>query len=474
MNKKRTSDQISRRQFIGASVAVTTAFTIIPRQVLGGPKFVAPSEKVNIAIIGAGGQGRSNVKNLLNESDAQIIAVCDVADTTDLSPFYYKGFGGRKTIKAIVEENYSKKTPNYKCAEYENFRVMLEKEKSIDAILCATPDHAHAVVSITAMKMGKHVYCEKPLTHNVWEARQVAKVARETGVATQMGNQGHSGEGIRQTCEWIWDGAIGAVREVHAWSDVGQWVKTPGRPKETPPVPEGFNWDMWLGPRESRPYHPSYAPYNWRGWWAFGTGAIGDMACHNMDPAVMALKLESPISVEATSTGVDSEVTSFGGLYNYRFGPRGDMPALKLTWYDGGLRPPTPEGLDVNDPKQRLGEGGNGILFIGDKGLITCGGWAGMPRLLPLSLHKDYKRPEKTLPRSKGHHADWLAACKGGTPASGNFEYSARLTELVLLGNVAMRSRKKLLWDGPNMKATNVPDADQYLKEQYRKGWEIC
>ena len=216
-------------------------------------------------------------------------------------------------MKAEVEEHYGKTTPDFRCAEYEDFRVMLEKEKAIDAVLCATPDHAHAVVSIAAMKLGKHVYCEKPLTHNVWEARQVAKVAKETGVATQMGNHGHSGEGIRQTCEWIWDGAIGPVREVHAWSDTGKWATTPGRPKETPPVPAGLNWDLWLGPREPRPYHPAYAPYNWRGWWAFGTGAIGDMACHNIDPAVWALKLEHPLRVEATTSALDDEVASPAG-----------------------------------------------------------------------------------------------------------------------------------------------------------------
>jgi len=464
---------MTRRQFLSASVATVSALAIVPRHVLGGPRFVAPSEKVNIAIIGAGGQGQNNARSLFNEPDAQIIAVCDVAEKTDLNGFWYKCFAGRKVVKALVEEHYAKKTPNYKCAEYEDFGVLFEKEKAIDAILCATPDHTHALISIMAMKLGKHIYCEKPLTHNVWEARQVAKVAKETGAATQMGNQGHSGEGIRQTCEWIWDGAIGPVREVHSWSDTGQWVKTPGRPTDTPPVPAGWNWDLWIGPREFRPYHPSYAPYNWRGWWAFGGGSIGDMACHNMDPAVLALKLEHPLSVEATSTGVDAEVTPFGGIYHYRFGPRGDMPPLKLTWYDGGLRPPTPDGLDPNDPKQRLGQGHDGILFVGDKGYLTSAGWSGMPRLLPLSLHNDYQRPAKTLPRSKGHHADWLAACKGGPPASANFEYSARLTELVLLGNVAMRTKKKLLWDGLNMKATNAPEADQFIKEQYRQGWQL-
>jgi hypothetical protein len=197
------------------------------------------------------------------------------------------------------------------------------------------------------------------------------------------------------------------------------------------------------------------------------------MGCHNMDPAVWALKLESPISVEATATGVDTEVTPFGAIYRYRFGPRGNMPAVTLTWYDGGLRPPTPEGLDPDDPKQRLGEGTNGILFVGDKGFITCAGWAGMPRLLPLSLHREYKRPEKTLPRSKGYLTDWLAACKGGEPASANFEYGARLTELVLLGNVALRTQKRLMWDGPNLKAASAPEADPFIKEPYRKGWEI-
>jgi predicted dehydrogenase len=473
MNVKKTGSGASRRQFLGAAAAAAS-LSVVPRYVLGGAKFVAPSERVNIAIVGAGGQGRTNARALFNEKDAQIIAVCDVADKTDLSPYYYGGLGGRKPVKAEVEAHYQKTRSDFRCAEYEDFRELLDKEKALDAVLCATPDHAHAAVSLAAMRAGKHVYCEKPLTHNIWEARLVARVAKETGLATQMGNHGHSGEGLRQTCEWIWDGAIGPVREVHAWSDTGKWSAGPGRPQETPPVPAGLNWDLWLGPREHRPYHPAYAPYNWRGWWAFGTGSIGDMACHNIDPAVWALKLQYPLSVEATSEIVDEEAASLrGATHSYQFGPRGDMPAVTLTWYDGGLRPPVPKGIDPKDPKQRLGEGGNGILFIGDKGMITCAGWAGMPRLLPLALHREYKRPAKTLPRSKGHHTDWLIACKGGEPASGNFEYSARLTELVLLGSVALRSKKTLAWDGPAMKATNAPEAERLLKEAYRKGWEL-
>ncbi|HRT28271.1 MAG TPA: Gfo/Idh/MocA family oxidoreductase [Kiritimatiellia bacterium] len=468
--------ETSRRTFLRGSAGIA-AFSIVPRHVLGGPGFVAPSERVAVAIIGAGGMGTSNAKSLLAEPEAQIVAVCDVAERTDLKAFWYRYEAGRKPVKALVEAHYGKASPNYRCADYEDFRVMLEKEKGIDAILCATPDHLHAFVSTVAMRMGKHVYCEKPLGHSVWEVRQMARVAKETGVATQMGNQGHSGTGIRMTCEWIWDGAIGPIREVHVWSDAGRWDwlrKSPGRPAETPPVPAGFNWDLWLGPREHRPYHPAYAPYAWRGWWAFGTGTIGDMACHNLDPAVWALNLERPLSVEATSTGVDDEAISIAGLYTYQFGPRGDQPPVKVTWYDGGLRPSIPERLDPDDPRQRLGERNDGILFVGDKGYITCPGWSGTPRLLPLELHKAYKRPAPTLPRVKGHHAEWLSACKGGPAASANFAYSARLTELVLLGNVALRTGKKLIWDAAEMRATNAPEADKFLKGTYRKGWELA
>jgi len=286
-----------------------------------------------------------------------------------------------------------------------------------------------------------------------------------------MGNQGHSGEGIRMTCEWIWAGAIGKITEVHAWSDAGGWAKGPGRPKETPPVPKGLNWDLWLGPRDYRPYHPAYHPYNWRGWWAFGTGAIGDMACHNLDPAVWALKLEAPISVEASSPGVDSEVVSQCAIYRYNFPARGDMPPVKVTWYDGGLRPERPEELEED---QVLGGGGNGILFIGEKGKIMCGGWGGTPVILPQSRMDEFQKPPKTIPRSKGHHRDWLDACKGGPQPSSNFEYAAKLTEIVLLGNVALRTRKKIYWDHENMRAKNAPEAEKFIKETYRKGWEVA
>ncbi len=472
---KKQSDSkagLSRRDFIGGTAAAMTGISVIPRHVLGGTGYVAPSDKVNIAIIGCGGQGRTNVRSLNQFDDAQIVAVADPIEFHNLDAFYYKGTAGRLPVKAEIEKRYSEKSLNYRVADYEDFRVMLEKEKSIDAILCATPDHVHAYVCVTAMRQKKHVYCEKPLTHNVWEARKVAEVAKETGVATQLGNQGHSGEGIRQTCEWIWDGAIGDVREVHAFTNASRWNKkhTGGRPAEEP-VPSGVNWDLWLGPRETRPYSSIYSPVSWRDFWDFGTAPIGDFFCHNFDPAVWALDLKEPISVEASAAGgVDSYIAPVGGLYTYRFGPRKSMPPVKFMWYEGGLMPPRPEELEPGD---QLGASGNGILFIGDKGMLTCPGWAGAPRLLPGSKDKAYTRPPKTLPRVMGHHRDWLDACKGGKQSSASFEYSAALTEVGLLGLVAMRLGKKMYWNAKEMKAINAPEADEYFKENYRKGWEV-
>jgi predicted dehydrogenase len=463
---------LSRRKFIHCTAAAVAGFNLVPRHVLGGPRFVPPSEKINLAIVGCGGQGQTNLRALFNHPDVQVIAVADPIEFQDLHAFYYNSDAGRLPVKAEIEKHYSEKTPNYKVADYEDFRVMFAKEKAIDAILCATPDHLHAYVSVTAMRQGKHVYCEKPLTHNVWEARQVAKVARETGVATQMGNQGHSGDFIRQTCEMLWAGAIGDVREVHAWTGATRWNKhhIGGQPPAEP-VPKGVNWDLWLGPRESRPYSALYNPVSWRDFWDFGTAPIGDFFCHNFDPACWALDLREPLSIEACAAGgLDSYIAPVGGLYTYRFGPRGKMPPVKFVWYEGGLMPARPEGLEEDD---QLGADGNGILFVGDKGLLTCGGWGGRPTLLPGSKDAAYKRPAKTLLRSKGHHRDWLDACKGGKPASANFEYGAALTEIGLLGLVAMRLRKPMNWDSKAMKATNVPEADKLLKESYRPGWEV-
>lgn len=462
----------SRRTFLAQSAVAAATFTIVPRHVLGGAKFVPPSEKVNVAIIGCGGQGMTNVRALTAQPDAQIIALADPAEYQDLRPFYYRYESGRLLVKKTVQEHYAAKTPNFKVNDYEDFRVMLDTEKAIDAVLCATPDHLHAYVSLAAMRKGKHVYCEKPLTHNIAEARLVARVARETGVATQLGNQGHSGNDIRTTCEIIWSGAIGEVREVQAWTSASRWNKqlVSGTPP-TAEVPKGMNWDLWLGPRATRPYSTAYNPVTWRDFWDFGTAPIGDFFCHNFDPALWALDLREPLSVEAHSVGgVDPQIAPPGGIYTYRFGAREKMPPVKFTWYEGGLMPARPDGLEPDD---RLGAGGNGILFIGDKGMLTCAGWGGRPTLLPGSRDEAYERPPQKLPRSKGHHRDWLDACKGGPLASANFEYGAALTEVGLLGLVAMRTQKVIQWDAKAMKVTNAPEAEPLIKGSYRPGWEL-
>ena len=464
MSKK---PNISRRQFLGGATAAVTAFTIVPRHVLGGAGHTPPSEKLNIAGIGTGGRGAGNIAEVSSEN---IVALCDV-DAPRAAPIFDK---------------YPK------AKKYHDFRVMLEKEdKNIDAVIVSTPDHTHAVASMMAIRMGKHVYCEKPLAHSIHEARLLAEAARQAKVATQMGIQGHAGEGIRLLCEWIWDGAIGPVRQVHTWTDrpLGWWPQGIDRPGDTPPVPSTLRWDLWLGPAPYRPYHPVYVPFRWRGWWDFGTGALGDMGIHNFSPIFWALKLGHPRSVEASSTlnttgrmydvrsnriitgNANTETYPSASVVHYEFGARGDMPPVKLTWYDGGLMPPRPKELEES---RRLGDDDGGTVFVGDKGKIHAPGYcAASPRLIPESKMKAYKLPPKAIPRSIGHHKEWLQACKGGKPAGSNFDFAGPLTEAVLLGNIAIRMGKKLYWDGPNMKITNVPEANEYVRRQYRQGWSL-
>jgi predicted dehydrogenase len=451
----------TRRRFLKQGAAAAAAFHFLPRHVLGGPRHVPPSEKINIALVGAGGQGRSNVHRLFEHADAQVTAIADPCETADLKAFYYRGTAGRKPVKAEIEKHYAAKTPNFACAEYEDFRVMLEKEKSIDAVLCATPDHVHAYVCVLSMRAGKHVYCEKPLTHDIAEARIVAQVARDTKRATQMGNTGHSSEGIRETCERIWSGALGAVRRVHAWVPAKRWNPTlTGAPKETVPTPPGLAWDLWLGPRDPRPFHPAYHPVAWRDFWAFGGSHIGDFGCHDLDAACWALELKAPRSIEFEPAGVmDAEIAPHGCVGRYDFG------SVKIDWYDGGLKPERPAQLPADEELP-----GRGVLFVGEKGTMLCGGAGGAPRLLGLEAPK----PAPTLPRSKGHHRDWLDAIKGGPPASSNFEYGARLTELALLGVLALRTGRRIEWDPEAMKAKGFDGADEFIREPRRKGWELA
>jgi len=466
--EKEPGIKLSRRQFVAAAGAA--AATIVPRHVLGGVGYVAPSDMVNIGIIGTGGQGTVNIKALFQESDARIIAIADPSETTDVRRFYYGYVAGRLPTKKLITDTYQKQNrTDYKgCADYVDFREMLEKEKDIDAVLVATPDHWHAAATIAAMKLGKHVYCEKPLCHSIEEVRKVTEVARESKVATQMGNHGHSSEGIRLTCEWIWDGAIGTVREVHSWALVKPWTDLVAPPTDTPPVPAGLNWDLWLGPAAYRPYHPAYTPVTWRCWFDFGTGYLGDFACHHLDPAYWALKLGYPSSIEASSYNRGKGTFPHASIVYFHFPARGDMPPVKVTWYDGGIGPESPEELDMG---RKMGP--HGILFVGDKGKILAGGWGGTPRLLPEAAMKAYKRPEKTIRRVKGHHRDWLDACKGGESASANFQAMAPMVESVLMGSIALQMDERLNFDESTMKFTNVAKANDLLNPPYRQGWSL-
>jgi predicted dehydrogenase len=449
-------NSMDRREFLGKSAKAFTGMLVVPRHVLGGKGYQAPSDRLNIAGIGVGGQGGGDLSQMDSEN---IVALCDV--------------DWERAARTV------KKFPQAK--RYDDFRVMLDKQKDIDAVVVATPDHVHAVAALTAIRLGKHVYCEKPLTYTLYEARLLTKAAREAGVATQMGNQGHAMESIRLLCEWIWDGAIGDVTEVHAWTPHPVWPQGVARPRETPPVPETLNWDLWLGPAPYRPFHPAYLPQMWRGWWDFGTGGLGDMGCHIFDHIVWALKLGAPTSVEASFSEFVPEVTwdkpqntetyPQASIVTYTFPSREGFPALTLTWYDGGLMPPRPEELP--DDRQ-MGDTYGGALYVGTKGKILCGshGANGL-RILPEEKMQDYTRPPKILPRSVGHHAEWIRACKGGEAAESNFDYAGPLTETVLLGNVALRTRTKLRWDTREMRFPNNPEADAYIHRPYREGWRL-
>ncbi len=450
--------QTSRRTFLAATAASAFSFTIVPRHVLGGLGQTPPSERLNVAGIGCGGMGGGDIATIA-KLGANFVALCDVDETRATGTF----------------------NAHPKARRYKDFREMIDKEaKNIDAVTVGTPDHIHAVAAMAAIKAGKHVYVQKPLTHTLHECRELTKAARAAKVMTSMGNQGHASEGSRLTNEWIQAGVIGEVREVHTWSDrAGRlWKQGIGRPTDTPPIPATLDWDLWLGPIKERPYHSAYTPFGWRGWWDFGTGAIGDMGCHIIDHPVWALELGAPTSVEASTTHdgtllsenkLNFETFPIAAIITYQFSARGKLPPVTMTWYDGGLLPPTP--IEMPDG-QRLP--GNGVLYVGSKGKMYHGSHGGMPQLLPGTLIDAAKAVPKTMDRSPGHYEEWYQACKGGKRPVANFDYSGPMTETALLGVLSLRSPgTRLEWDSENMKVKNAPELNQYVHTEYRKGWVL-
>jgi len=503
---------VSRRKFLGQTAAAAIGFSIVPRRVLGGAGYVPPSDKVNIAFIGVGAQGLRVMLHFLREPDVQGVAVCDVNksganypqwDTHEfcksvrkllgvdsgwdwLSPdqpiqlshtlAVTSGVAGREPSQKIVDGYYGtqRRSGQYRgCAAYNDFRELLEKQKDLDAVVVCTTDNLHAAVSAAAMKKRKHVFCQKPLTHTIYEAGRIAEIARETGVATQIAVGNQASESTRLLCEWIWDGAIGPVREVKNWSSRPFWPQGIERPKESEPLPEGLDWDLWLGPAPQRPFNQAYLPFIWRGWSDFGCGALGDMGSYSFDTIFRVLKLEAPVSVEASSSDRYDETYPLASIVRYNFPARGDMPPVKFTWYDGGLKPARPEELEENRPLKGDGEEDEGLLFVGDRGKLLCSFNGGNPKLIPQTKMDGYKQPPKTLPRSPGNEREWLDACKGGkVKPGGNFEFEGLVTETLLLGNVASRMGQKLNWDRSNL-SVNSEVAQKYVRPERRSGWEL-
>ena len=514
LESQSVESSVSRRKFLKQTAAATAGFCIIPRHVLGGTGYVPPSDKINMAFIGVGSQGLRVMLRFLREPDVRGVAVCDPNRSGENHPQWdthefchsvrkllgvdsgwdwlspdqpmqlthslrvTSGVAGREPCQKIVDAYYGSQNRSgeyHGCSAYADFRDLLEKQKDLDAVVVCTTDNLHAAVSAAAMKKRKHVFCQKPLTHTIHEARRIAEIARETGVATQIAVANQASEDTRLLCEWIWDGAIGPVREVVNWSSRPFWPQGLERPKDAEPVPQGFDWDLWLGPAPERPFHHAYVPFVWRGWADFGCGALGDMGSYSFDTIFRVLKLEAPVSVEASSSERYDETYPLASIIHFNFAARGDMPPVKFTWYDGGLKPAQPEELEGTPPSTGGDvEDNEGLLFIGDRGKILCRFNGGHPRLIPEEKMNSYKQPPKTLPRSPGNEREWLDACKGSTgKPGGNFEFSGMVTETLLLGNVAILSGEKLKWDRPSLKVVNSDSAQKYVRPERRKGWEL-
>jgi predicted dehydrogenase len=448
--------RINRREFLGDSMMAAAAipgFQIVAPHVVGLGAGPSPNEKVAIGGIGIGGVGLHNLQNLRDEA---IVALCDLDHTY-----------AAKAFEAFPEAH-----------RYKDYKEMLANE-DLDAVLIATPDHTHAVITLAALKAGKHIYCQKPLTHTVEESRVVVDAAKKAGVITQMGIQGHSMEGARQLREWMAAGVIGPVRHVISWCTLcyypwghAYWSPPLGtRPVETPPVPEGMDWDAWIGPAPMRPYHPTYHPMVWRGWWDFGSSMMADRGVHTLDPVFWALDLGAPEMVSASVSDLNEETYPAATVVRFRFGARGDMPPVTLDWYDGMQPPGTPDVESFTE----LGEDEGGILLVGDDGMITAGIYGNSPRLVPEAKHKAFTPPPETIPRVKtSHEMDWTNAIREGRQPGATFDYSGPLSELVLLGNIAKRyPRTNLKWDTASMSFPDHAEATAHVRKTYREGWEL-
>ncbi len=482
-NHSQQTENSSRRKFIRNTTTALAGFYIVPRHVLGGKGFIAPSDKLVIAAIGAGGKGEDDINHFFKSGKAEIAVLCDVDDRQSA--------------------NSRKKFPNAKY--YKDFREMLDKEgKSIDACSVSTPDHTHAVAAMAAMQLGKHVYVQKPLTHDIYEARTLTQSAHRYKVVTQMGNQGASGDGVRQLIDWYKAGVIGDVHTVYCFTDRPVWPQGISRPATASPIPSELDFDLWLSTAPKKDYFDGLLPFNWRGWWDYGTGALGDMACHIMAPAFAVLELGYPTSAEASVA--TRYIENWHQAYYPESGPisshitltfkqKDGKPELKLHWMDGGIQPERPAELGANEI---MGDGGNGTIYLGTKGNMMCATYGMNPQLLPTSKTKETKVPQ-TIARvpggDNGHYAAWVEAAMAGYGSdkaknlSSHFDIAGPLTESVLMGNLAIRSYDiqkgsgdnvkypgryiKLLWDGDNMKITNFDDANAFVKRIYREGWSL-
>lgn len=442
---------VDRRTFLGQSLALASGAVLSAPAVLRGRDL---NSKLNLAVIGTGGRGGANLDSVSSEN---IVALCDVYE------------------QAV--ERAGQKHPQAR--KYTDFRKLFDEARDIDAVVVSTCEHTHAFATLTALQLGKHVYCEKPLTHNIWEARLIREAAANSKVATQMGIQIHATENYRRVVELIQTGAIGGVREAHVWvSRAWGWqpteadaqkhkdlVFTKERPAGSSPIPKGLDWDLWLGPAPARPFHEVYFPGpKWYRWWDFGNGTMSDLGSHWNDLPFWALKLQAPLAVEASGPPAHPEIAPASMQATYEYGPRGDLPAVKLTWYQGEEKPE----LFKNNA---IPQWANGVLFVGDKGMLLSD--YSKHVLLPENKFVDFKRPDPFIAPSRGHHAEWLHACKTGEPTTCNFEYSGWLTEANHLGNVAYRAGKRLEWDPAKLSCPNCPEADQFIRREYRAGWKL-